>query len=161
MWLHRWLLALAVVLSIAAPSGAAELVMFYRDGCPYCAAWEREVGGVYDRTDIARRAPLRRVNLDRDPANVELRGRVIYTPTFVLADKDREVARIEGYPGHDFFWSLLERLFEQLPARSSREFRTMKLPAMAALQFEGAPKDVLRDISTEVPGHASTEEPQR
>jgi len=133
MKLHRWLLAFAVAISIAGPAGAAELIMFYRDGCPYCAAWEREIGPVYDKTDFSRRATLRRVNLDRETANVVLRSRVIYTPTFVLTDKDREVARMEGYPGHDFFWTLLERLLEQLPARDSHHLRTMKSNAATAL----------------------------
>ena len=27
-----------------------------------------------------------------------------YTPTFVLAEDGKEVGRIEGYPGDEFFW---------------------------------------------------------
>lgn len=141
MGVHRWLLAIAVAISTAAPARAAELIMFYRDGCPYCAAWEREIGPVYDKTDISRRAPLRRVNLDREPADFVLRSRVIYTPTFVLADSGREVARIEGYPGHDFFWMLLERALEQLPERSSQNVRTMRSHAAAAPRFDFVPNE--------------------
>ena len=63
---QRWLWAFAVAVALAGPANAAELVMFYRDGCPYCAAWEREIGPIYHKTEIARRAPLRRVNLDRE-----------------------------------------------------------------------------------------------
>ena len=141
MGLYRWLLAFAVAISIAGPAGAAELIMFYRVGCPHCAAWEREIGLIYDKTDISRRAPLRRVNLDREPADVMLRSRVIYTPTFVLADKDREVARMEGYPGHDFFWTLLERLLEQLPARDSQHLRTMRSNAATAFRLDLVPSE--------------------
>ena len=36
-----------------------------------------------------------------------------FTPTFVLVDDGREIGRIEGYPGEDFFWGLLERLLLQ------------------------------------------------
>jgi thioredoxin-related protein len=140
----RWLWFIAVVVSVAGPAHAAELIMFYRDGCPYCAAWEREIGPIYDKTEVARRAPLRRVNLDREAAQVVLRSRVIYTPTFVLADGNREVAIIEGYPGDDFFWTLLERMLGQLPARRSRELRIMR-PIMAhALRFEHVPSEEIQ-----------------
>ncbi len=115
MKLGRWLMVLATVALAVAPAQAAELVMYSRAGCPYCAAWDREIGPIYDKADVSRRAPLRRIDLDRDRSNVVLRNPVIYTPTFVLVDGDREVARIEGYPGHDFFWALLERLLERLP----------------------------------------------
>jgi hypothetical protein len=35
-----------------------------------------------------------------------------FTPTFVLVADGREVGRITGYPGEDFFWGLLQRLIE-------------------------------------------------
>jgi hypothetical protein len=82
--------------------------------------------------------------LDRESANIVLRSRVIYTPTFVLADGNREIARIEGYPGDDFFWTLLERMLGQLPARRSRELRIMR-PIMAhALRFEHVPSEEIQ-----------------
>ena len=136
---HRWLWAFAVAVAFAGPANAAELIMFYRDGCPYCAAWDREIGPIYGKTEVARRAPLRRINLDGEAANIVLRGRVIYTPTFVLVDADREVARIEGYPGHDFFWTLLERMLEQLPARGTQDLRTTRSNVAAALRFDFVP----------------------
>ena len=33
----------------------------------------------------------------------------------MLVENGQEVGRIEGYPGDEFFWGLLERLLEQLP----------------------------------------------
>ena len=49
-----------------------------------------------------------------DPA--QLRLPVHFTPTFVLIDDGREVGRIEGYPGEDFFWGLVEQLVGKLPS---------------------------------------------
>ena len=43
---------------------------------------------------------------------------IVYTPTFVLMDGGREIGRIVGYPGEDFFWSLLGELVQRLPAES-------------------------------------------
>ena len=37
----------------------------------------------------------------------------IFTPTFILFEKENELARLEGYPGEDFFWALLEIMLEQ------------------------------------------------
>jgi hypothetical protein len=96
---------------------AAELVMFRREGCVWCARWDREIGTIYSRTDLGRRAPLRMVDLDRGPHPVRTRGRIVYTPTFVLAENGEELGRIEGYPGNAFFWGLLEQLLEQAPPR--------------------------------------------
>jgi hypothetical protein len=44
---------------------------------------------------------------------VALKSPVRFTPTFVLVQDGRELGRIEGYPGEDFFWGLLERLMLQ------------------------------------------------
>src|SRR5262245_32379360 len=109
--MHRlaWLLPLvsALLLSTAAP--ALELVMFRRAGCPWCAAWDREIGPIYPKTEIGRRVPLRLVELDRH-GDLKLASPVRWSPTFVLIDAGREIGRIEGYPGEDFFWGRLEAL---------------------------------------------------
>lgn len=106
-------LALTTILA-ACPAVAAELVMYRRAGCPYCDAWDRAIGPAYSRTDAGKRLPVRFVDLDRrDPKPLQLKSPVRFTPTFVIADSGREIARIEGYPGEDFFWGLLERLMLQ------------------------------------------------
>ena len=101
----------------ASAAPAAELVMFRRDGCPWCLAWDRDIGPIYGRTDIGQDLPLRFEDIKRRPTEVELARPVRVTPTFVLVDAGREIGRIEGYPGEDFFWGLLERLVQRLPAR--------------------------------------------
>ena len=88
--------------------------MYRRDGCPWCQAWDREVGPIYGKTDLGRRIPLRMVDLDRERPAAALKSPIIYTPTFVLVEDGREIGRIQGYPGDSFFWELLDRLVEQL-----------------------------------------------
>ena len=119
---------LAVVLTCiafwsAAPDSAAtaaELLMFEEDHCPWCERWQEEVGVVYDRTREGRQAPLRRIGiLDPIPPSITLVSRPRYTPTFILIDEGREIGRIEGYPGEDFFWGLLGKLLEKLPKSES------------------------------------------
>lgn len=107
----RGFIAILALLGAVAPALSAELVMYRRAGCPYCLAWDREIGPIYPKTEIARKAPLRHVHLDRGKDNsVELKSPIRFTPTFVVVEDGREKARIEGYPGEFFFWGLLEKL---------------------------------------------------
>lgn len=108
------LLALAAAIVLGSSAPAAELQMYRRAGCPWCQAWDRDVGPIYGKTDIGRRLPLRMVDLDGERPRVLLKGPIIYTPTFVLVENAHEVGRIEGYPGDAFFWGLLDRLVQQL-----------------------------------------------
>lgn len=104
-----------LLLALAVPAQAAELFMYRSAGCPYCAAFDRAIGPIYDKTDAGKRAPLRHVDLaSRNQPAVALKSPVRFTPTFVLVHEGRELGRIEGYPGEDFFWGLLERLMAQV-----------------------------------------------
>ena len=107
--------ALALSLSSWASARAAELLMFETRGCPWCAAWHREVGSGYARSTEGQRAPLRRLDLaDTEKAGVTFATPITASPTFVLVDKGREIGRITGYPGADFFWGLLAPLVAKL-----------------------------------------------
>ena len=116
------LLAFLLVLVVSRGAEAAELVMFESADCPWCAAWDRELGEIYPKTEEARRAPLRRVDIHATrPNDLEVIGGVVYTPTFVLFDGCRELGRIVGYPGEDFFWGLLDQLLAGLADPSSTQ----------------------------------------
>ncbi len=54
--------------------------------------------------------------VEQSRSGVALAARILYTPTFVVAENGREVGRIEGYPGEDFFWGRLDSLMRKLPA---------------------------------------------
>lgn len=109
------LLVLGAGVMLASAAQAAELVMFRRDGCPWCTKWDREIGPIYPKTEFNHRAPLRHINLDHDRDVGLVHAPIHYTPTFVLADDGKEVGRIEGYPGDEFFWFRLEKLLERAP----------------------------------------------
>jgi thioredoxin-related protein len=107
-------MAVLVVL-LGAQATASELVMFERDGCPWCQRWDKEIGAVYERTPEAGRLPLRRVNLARQQAGFKLKEPVRFTPTFVVVDDGAEVGRITGYINDESFWGLLGALVGKLP----------------------------------------------
>lgn len=89
------------------------LLMAEEDGCYWCQKWDDEIAHIYPKTAEGRVAPLRRYDVHRDTPDVTFERRVHYTPTFILVDDGTELGRIEGYPGEDFFWSLLAILFEK------------------------------------------------
>lgn len=110
------LLALLLALPWAARAQAtepppAELVLFSQPACPWCARWDDEIGGSYALTEEGRQAPLRRVDMTatRPPDLAAIEG-IRFSPTFVLLRHGREVGRIVGYPGEDFFWPQLDDL---------------------------------------------------
>jgi len=99
----------------ALPASAAELLLFTRKGCAYCVLWEREIGGIYPKTDEARAAPLRRIHTDKPQASdPRLEPPVSVTPTFVLMDGTREIGRFSGYTNDLTFWSMLSVLLQRM-----------------------------------------------
>ena len=106
--------ALSLVLLLAPAANAAELVMVEEIGCIWCARWNREIADIYPKTPEGKAAPLRRIDMhDEIPADLKFDRRLIFTPTFVLMEHGQELARIEGYPGEDFFWGLLEKMLRE------------------------------------------------
>lgn len=104
-----YVIMLAVAFGVHGLSAnAAELVMYEADGCGWCKRWHAEIGVVYGKTQEGMTLPLRRVDADLDmPKDLaHVRG-LIFTPTFVIVDKGREIGRIVGYPGEEFFWPML------------------------------------------------------
>ncbi len=121
--------AFAVCLAVTAPqlfvpgtARAAELLAYVADYCEWCEVWESEVGVLYDKTDEARTLPLRRVDNELEkPDDIRFVQGIIYTPTFVVIDRGREVGRILGYPGEQFFWGMLHEYMAKLPPASVAE----------------------------------------
>ena len=89
------------------------LLMAEEDGCYWCAKWNEEIAHIYPKTTEGKTAPLRRYDLHSETPEVSFDRRVHFTPTFILVQDGVEVGRVEGYPGEDFFWGLLNQMFEQ------------------------------------------------
>ena len=105
------LVAIAFVFTTHTPLFAADLVMVERPGCGYCIQWKTEIAPAYPNTEMGQFAPLKIIDIST-VANAEFtlaRG-VNFTPTFLLVENGAEIGRIEGYPGQDFFWGVLEML---------------------------------------------------
>lgn len=102
-------------LLVAGLTGSAladpRLIMVEQPGCAYCAAWNDEIAPAYPNTAEGKFAPLIRADLRAGPPEgIEYARRVNFTPTFILVENNTEIARIEGYPGEDFFWPIFAKL---------------------------------------------------
>jgi hypothetical protein len=127
----RVLLTAFFLIALASGAAAAELLMFETEDCPWCRRWHAEIGPGYPKTEEGRRAPLRRLDIRQQAqAGAELERPVTATPTFVLVAGRREIGRLVGYPGSEFFYSLLGDLLSRLPApdSSQRQSSSQMLP---------------------------------
>ncbi len=107
----RTLVSTALLVLPLPAEAEAVLVMAEEEGCFWCAKWNEEVGGEYPITAEGRAAPLQRIDIHEDtPVDMTFSDRLVYTPTFVLMQNGQEVSRLEGYPGEDFFWPLLQQM---------------------------------------------------
>ena len=108
------LFAFLTAMMLALPGLAAELVMVEQEGCVYCEQWDEEIMPIYPKTAESKVAPLRKMDLfDTFPEEITFARAINFTPTFVLVEDGVEIARIEGYPGEDFFWGLLGMMLEK------------------------------------------------
>lgn len=87
--------------------------MVEQAGCEWCKRWNEEIGPIYPKTREGAFAPLRRVDLHAIPQDLQVQRRVSFTPTFLIVKDGLEMARLEGYPGEDFFWPLIAKLMSK------------------------------------------------
>lgn len=107
--MYRWLVTLCISL-MPLFGTSAELLMVQEKYCSWCDAWENEIGPIYAKTAEGKFAPISKIELADSMNDNRIQERILYTPTFVLVENGHEIARIEGYPGEEFFWTLLEEV---------------------------------------------------
>lgn len=125
--LSRFAACVLICISSMASTAWAELslVMVEEHGCVWCERWNEEIAPIYPKTEEGKLAPLRRVDIHATrPEDLTFDRRLSFTPTFVLMDDGKEVARIEGYPGEDFFWGLLAMMLTEAGVELSPSDRT-------------------------------------
>jgi len=119
-WLQQAHAVIAAVLtsasvSFATQTHAAQLLIIEEEYCPYCAAFNREIAPIYPKTIEGKRAPIRRIDIaDPWPEDLSYIEPESITPTFILVDNGKEIDRLYGYAGDEFFWFLLAEMFAKL-----------------------------------------------
>lgn len=99
--------------------------MFEQRGCVYCRRWDSEIGAGYPASSEGKRAPLRRFDIRATiPGDIVLKRNVTITPTFVLIESGKEVGRIVGYAGAEFFYGMLDEIISKLPPATGEAVST-------------------------------------
>ena len=114
--MRKLLLTLFFIL-FAFPVYALELLMAHNPDCGICQKFIKEVAVDYNDSEIAKRLPLVIISVYEQPewfkqAYAENRIKPIRgTPTFIVWNGRKELARIVGYSTKDKFYSRLIELF--------------------------------------------------
>ena len=112
--LITFIILLITLISTLNRANDNKLLMITADYCVYCQIWEKEIGTIYPKTDIAKNFPLERIELDEylisnDSDNYETKG----TPTFVFFKEKEEIGRIIGYSSAEMFWWQVDEILDR------------------------------------------------
>ena len=81
------------------------LLMITDKTCLICMVWEKQIGKIYPKTEIANKFPLSRIEMN-DFVNYSKNKikKTNITPTFIFIRNNNEQGRIEGYTSPEMFW---------------------------------------------------------
>ena len=114
--LYNFKLFLIVIFLLSLKSSFADnkLLMITADYCVYCQIWEKEIGKIYPKTDIAKNFPLERIELDEHSiSNDSDNYQTKITPTFVFFKEKEEIGRIIGYSSAEMFWWQVDEILDR------------------------------------------------
>ena len=105
----KFFIFIIFVLNLTVSSSSAKdnslLLMITDKTCLICMVWEKQIGKIYPKTEIANKFPLSRIEM-KDFVNYskyKLKKTNI-TPTFIFIRNNNEQGRIEGYTNPEMFW---------------------------------------------------------
>ena len=92
---------------------ASLMIMITDKNCLYCIVWEKQVGKIYPKTEIAKKFPLHRIEVKNfvNYTKYDLKKTNI-TPTFIFIKNDNEAGRIEGYTNPEMFWWQVDEIID-------------------------------------------------
>ena len=89
------------------------MIMITDKNCLYCIVWEKQIGKIYPKTEIAEKFPLHRIEVKNfvNYTKYDLKKTNI-TPTFIFIKNDNETGRIEGYTNPEMFWWQVDEIID-------------------------------------------------
>jgi thioredoxin-related protein len=93
-----------------------ELVVMEAPGCTYCTLFRRDVLPSYEASPRAKDMPIRFVDVNDEAAEgLGLQSPVDIVPTFLVLKNNKEVGRIPGYTGPEYFFHTINYLISTAP----------------------------------------------
>ena len=92
----------------------SSLFFFITDkNCLYCIVWEKQIGKIYPKTEIAKIFPLHRIEVKKFTHYKKYNlKKTNITPTFIFIKNDNEEGRIEGYTNPEMFWWQVDEIID-------------------------------------------------
>ena len=89
------------------------MLMITDKSCLYCIVWEKQIGKIYPKTEIAKIFPLHRIEVKNftNYKKYNLKKTNI-TPTFIFIKNAIEEGRIQGYTNQEMFWWQVDEIIE-------------------------------------------------
>ena len=94
-----------LIVSSSSAKDNSMLLMITDKTCLICMVWEKQIGKIYSKTEIANKFPLSRIEMN-DFVNYSKHkiNKTNITPTFIFIRNNNEKGRIEGYTSPEMFW---------------------------------------------------------
>ena len=91
-----------------------KLLMITDKSCLYCIIWEKQIGKIYPKTDIAKNYSLYRMEINsfKKIKNNSIKN-IKVTPTFIFLQDEKEKGRITGYSNPEMFWWQVDEIINQ------------------------------------------------
>ena len=107
--------------SVQATESLGRLVVFTSQVCGFCRDFQREIGAIYPRTDLARQFPMEIVDKDHPPDSMRQWVKQIhFTPTLIVLDRQgKEQTSILGYRGEESFWASMEEMSRRMASKTA------------------------------------------
>ena len=105
----KFIIYIIIVFNLTVSSSFAKnnslLLMITDKTCLICMVWEKQIGKIYPKTEIANKFPLSRIEMN-DFVNYSKHKikKTNITPTFIFIRNNNEPGRIEGYTSPEMFW---------------------------------------------------------
>ncbi len=105
----KFIIFIIFVFNLTVSSSSAKdnslLLMITDKTCLICMIWEKQIGKIYPKTEIANKFPLSRIEMkDFVNYNKHKIKKTNITPTFIFIRNNNEKGRIEGYTSPEMFW---------------------------------------------------------
>ena len=105
----KFIIFIIFVFNLTVSSSSAKdnslLLMITDKTCLICMVWEKQIGKIYPKTEIANKFPLSRIEMnDFVYYSKHKIKKTNITPTFIFIRNNNEQGRIEGYTSPEMFW---------------------------------------------------------
>ena len=105
----KFIIFIIFVFNLTVSSSSAKdnslLLMITDKTCLICMVWEKQIGKIYPKTEIANNFPLSRIEMNDFVNYTKYKiKKTNITPTFVFIRNNNEKGRIEGYTSPEMFW---------------------------------------------------------